>query len=44
MTQSVQLPSARDRDRNAKIYAAIALFSTNQIAGSERDYKMNQYN
>jgi WD40 repeat protein len=41
MTQTMQLRSACTRDRNDAIFAAIALFSTNQTAGSARDYNMN---
>jgi hypothetical protein len=43
-TQTMQLHSAGARDRNDAIYTAIALLSSNQIAGSARVYKMNIIN
>jgi hypothetical protein len=41
MTQTIQLHSVPASDWNDAIYAAIAVFLTNQIALSMCDYKMN---
>jgi hypothetical protein len=44
MTQTMQLHSKQACDRNDAIYVASASFSTNQIAGSMHDYKINIIN